>query len=260
MQCPGPLQKYCSDNKADVVRRQNTDLGTLFLGCSSGSYFFSHLTFPLSQIFKSSPIILYCLQFAFHSSPSVYSTPVTPIFLCFTLSFTPCVCWENTGNASRSNVTAATFTESERALSQPVFHKSPGSGGAQGSPALALPWAQLELGLPGRDWLLFHAECFLQCRHCSEPQGARTRLKSASSPVQTGSFLAFRNFTHPSLPCLVFPFCSHYLFIRMRQTPSQTRWNPVLGSISSCCRPTPASPRAPAIPPGWRTSPNTPRQ
>lgn len=191
----------------------------------------------------------------------MYSTPVIPIFLYFSLSFTSYVCWGNTGNASRLNVTAATFIESKRPLPQPVFHKTLGSGGAQGSPALVLPWAQLELCLLRRDSPgLFHTECFLQCRHCTELRGAQNpaEINILSSPNR--ELLAFRNFTHSFLLCLVFPFCSHYLFIRITQTPSQTRWNPILGSISSSSQPTPASPRAPAIPSGWWTSPSKLRE
>lgn len=123
---------------------------------------------------------------------------------------------------------------------------------------------------PGRSWNfacfrrdspgLFHTECFLQCRHCTELRGAQNpaEINILSSPNR--ELLAFRNFTHSFLLCLVFPFCSHYLFIRITQTPSQTRWNPILGSISSSSQPTPASPRAPAIPSGWWTSPSKLRE
>lgn len=101
---------------------------------------------------------------------------------------------------------------------------------------------------PGHSWNFAcssgtgsHTECFLQCRHCTELQGARTQLKSPPSSANR-ELLAFRNFTHPSLLCLVFPFCSHYLFIRITQTLSQTHWNPVLGSISSSSPPPQAAP------------------
>lgn len=220
----------------------------------------SHLP---TQVRFSRALRLLCawpgLQFAFHSSHSVCSTPVTPIFLCFSLSFTSCVCWGNTGNASRLNVTAATLIPSKRPLPQPVFHKTRGSGGARGSPALVVPWAQLEFCPLRRDWGVTHGMLpAMQALYRAPGSSNPAEINILSSPNQ--ELLAFRNFTHPFLLCLVFPFCSHYLFIRITQTPSQTHWNLILGSTSSSSQPTPGSPRVPAMPSGCRTSSSKPRQ
>lgn len=48
---------------------------------------------------------------------------------------------------------------------------------------------------------------------CKTPASTNTSWKQRPSKPWTGKLLCMRNFTHPFLPCLVFPFCSHYLFI-----------------------------------------------
>lgn len=91
------------------------------------------------------------------------------------------------------------------------------------------------------------------------------KLQGAGAPAETtillspkrGSFCAFGNFTRPFLRCLVFPFCSPSLS-QQRAAPQPdlpSTGTPFWGVSVLPANPRLASPGAPAMPPGWRTSP-----